>query len=136
MDKQELMEKYIKLMDCMISSKKGESGCGGDCKSGCEPENELIGEYVIVRCRDAGVHAGFLVKWDGREVTLKESRRLWYWKAGGGEHSLSGVARHGLSDGKIAGPVDLIVLPEACEIISTTSTARSSISEYQIYQAS
>ena len=34
-------------------------------------KKELIGDYVIVRCRDAGVHAGYLVDYEGRNVTLK-----------------------------------------------------------------
>ena len=45
-----------------------------------EVKKPLIGEYVLIRCRDAGVHAGILVDWEGREVQLKESRRLWYFK--------------------------------------------------------
>lgn len=31
-------------------------------------ENGMIGSYVIVRCRDAGVHAGVLKAHDGREA--------------------------------------------------------------------
>ena len=41
-------------------------------------ENKMIGKYVVVRCRDAGVHTGVLEAHDGRECVLTESRRLWY----------------------------------------------------------
>lgn len=36
--------------------------------------NGMVGKYVIVRCRDAGVHAGVLVDHSGREAVLTESR--------------------------------------------------------------
>ena len=91
-------------------------------------QSELIGEYVIVRCKDAGVHAGILERIEGRTVTLVNSRRLWYWVSGGNAHSLSGVAQHGLAEGsKIPPMVARIELLEACEVISTTKTAADSI---------
>ena len=90
-------------------------------------EKHMIGEYVIVRCRDAGVHAGVLVDYNGREVVLKKSRRLWYWKCKNG-HTLSGAGLHGITDeSKIAGELPKIVLGDACEIIPTTATAEMSI---------
>jgi len=89
----------------------------------------LIGKYVIVRARDAGVHAGVLQAQSGREVRLTESRRLWYWKCAKG-HTLNGVALNGLAKGsKIAGEVGEIAILDACEIIETTEGAESSIRE-------
>ena len=86
-----------------------------------------IGKYVIVRCRDAGVHAGTLKSRTERECELTGSRRLWYWKAGKGSAFLSGVATHGLGKGsKIGAPVD-ILLTENCEIIACTDEAAASI---------
>ena len=88
----------------------------------------LEGEYVIVRCRDAGVHAGTLVSLDGRTATLKDSRRLWYWKVANNKHSLSGVAKYGIaSDSKIPASVGTVILPEACEVLSTTDKCAASI---------
>lgn len=102
-----------------------------------EPQTEgteLIGQYVIVRCRDAGVHAGVLKSYQGREVVLHQSRRLWYWKANKG-HSLSGVADSGITpESKIPAVVATIILPEACEIISTTDVAEASIRGARIYE--
>lgn len=89
---------------------------------------ELIGEYVIVRCKDAGVHAGTLVNYENRNVILKNSRRLWLWKAAGKSHSLSGVAENGITkESKIPAAVETLILGDACEIISTTEKCHNSI---------
>lgn len=96
-------------------------------------EKHLIGEPVIVRCHDAGVHFGYLVDYQGREVVLKNSRRMWYWKAKKG-HTLSGCAIHGITDeSKIAGVVSTIVLTEACEIIACDLPAVGSIEDIHEY---
>jgi len=74
-------------------------------------------KYVIVRCRDAGVHAGEYVSHLGSEVVLTNSRRIWYWQ---GAASLSEIAVHGCSmpsECKISVPVPKITLTDACEII-------------------
>lgn len=85
-----------------------------------------IDKYVIVRCRDAGVHAGILVSKNGRSCVLKESRRLWYWKTKKGAF-LSGVAKYGLhKDSKVGCEID-IELTENCEIIPCTAEAEESI---------
>ena len=90
-------------------------------------DNGMIGKYVIVRCRDAGVHAGFLESHNGRECVLNESRRLWYWKPAKNSKFLSGVAAFGLhEDSKIGAPVK-IHLTENCEIILCTGEAAKSI---------
>lgn len=97
------------------------------------PTDHLIGEYVIVRCRDAGVHAGILVFAADRGCFLKESRRLWYWKPAKGAF-LSGVAAFGLhKDSKVGVPVDL-ALTENCEVIAVTDDARESISGAPNYE--
>lgn len=83
--------------------------------------------YVVVRCRDAGVHAGYLESYSGRECTLRESRRLWYWKPADDKSFLSGVAVAGLdSDSKVGAPVR-ITLTENCEILYCTEQAAISI---------
>ena len=90
-------------------------------------DNGMIGSYVIVRCRDAGVHAGELVSHNGRECVLKGARRLWYWKPANGAAFLSGVATEGLSDtSKVGAPVDTH-LTENCEILLCTDKAEKSI---------
>ncbi len=98
---------------------------GGESKS---IDNGMVGRYVIVRCRDAGVHTGVLVSYSGRECVLKDSRRLWYFKPANGSAFLSGVAVDGLhEDSKVGKPVEAIHLTENCEIIACSSAAEASI---------
>ena len=92
-------------------------------------QDQLIGRYVIVRCHDAGVHAGFLESRSGRECVLTQSRRLWYWKCKKSAF-LSGVAVYGLhSDSNVGAEIERICLTENCEIILCTKAAQKSISE-------
>ena len=94
-----------------------------------EPESTLIplGSYVIVRCRDAGVHAGVLRARRGRTCELSESRRLWRWYPAKGAF-LSAVASYGLKhqESKVGAPVT-IALTEDCEIILCAPDAEQSI---------
>lgn len=91
--------------------------------------SELGGQrFVIVRCKDAGVHAGYLVKHKDREVHLKYARRLWRWWG----KTLSGLATEGSfapEKCKYANPVSEIILLDACEIIPCTEEGRRSILE-------
>ena len=99
-------------------------------------EKQMIGEYVIVRCVNAGVHAGTLTSYQGQEVVLSNSRRLWYWKCLKG-HSLSGVADSGI-DGevsKIPATIKSIVLADACEILSVTDSAKQTIVGAAIHES-
>ena len=92
-------------------------------------DNGMIGKYVIVRCRDAGVHTGVLEAHEGREAVLTSSRRLWYWKPAQGKF-LSAVAGTGLSpESKVGRAVDRIHLTEDCEIIQCSKVAEVSIRE-------
>lgn len=101
-----------------------------------EKSNHVLkGKYVIVRCRDAGIHCGTLVSVDGRSVQLTNTRRLWYWKCKS-EHSLSGLARTGAhEDSKISGALDMNFLLEACEIIPVSKKAVESFIYAKIHNA-
>ncbi len=92
--------------------------------------NGMMGKYVIVRCRDAGVHAGVLESHYGRECVLTESRRLWYWKPASNKSFLSGVAVAGLhKESKVGATLPRIHLTENCEIIECSQDAENSIRE-------
>ena len=89
----------------------------------------MVGSYVIARCYAAGVHAGTVLGVDGENVILKDSRRLWSWKAQEGI-ALSGVAQHGIkSDSKLDVLNPLIYLTGVCELIPCTVDAQRSIHE-------
>ncbi len=91
----------------------------------------LTGKHVIVRTRDAGVHAGVLMGVDGDNVHLSEARRMWRWWAKK-SISLSGVALHGLADRsevRICGNISEMVIRGWCEILPTSETAQLSIAE-------
>ena len=95
----------------------------------------LIGRYVIVRCRDAGVHAGTLESAEGRSCTLTEARRLWYWKVlkGAGDF-LNGISLKGLASGsKVSAPVERLLLTENCEVIPCTSEAEQNIRSFEVF---
>jgi hypothetical protein len=84
-------------------------------------------KYVIVRCKDAGVHAGFLrrVNEADNTVDLVDSRRLWRWHG----RTLSGLAIEGTDDQsrcKFGDEVD-ITLAGWCEIIPCTEDAMKSL---------
>lgn len=101
-------------------------------------QSALIGQRVIVRATEAGVFFGTLEHVDGRMVRLSDCRRLWQWFSGGGEISLSGVARHGLlthPDVRITGPVETHEILDACEILSMTPAAIQSLETYEVARA-
>jgi hypothetical protein len=91
-------------------------------------DHPFVGKYVIARCYAAGVHAGEVVGVDGENVTLKDSRRLWSWKAKEGI-ALSGVAQHGIktSECKVDVLNPMIYLTGVCELIPCTRAAKESI---------
>jgi len=98
-------------------------------------KNSVVSDnYVIVRTYSAGVHAGELVRREGKEVELKNARRLWYWK---GAASLSQLAMEGVAcpdECKFPCEVTKIELTEAIEIIPCTERAIKSIKGVKIWK--
>ena len=91
--------------------------------------------FVIVRCREAGVHAGVLVSNKGRTVELRDSIRIWYWS---GAASWSELAVYGPKKPeacKFGVPVPKITLLEACEIIVCESAGESAIKGVKSWRA-
>ena len=80
---------------------------------------------VIVRCRSASPHFGYLKAKSGSEVTLEKARRIWRWF---GAWTLSEVATAGLdtTKSKIAAPTTVTLL-DVIEIIDCTPAAVTSI---------
>lgn len=82
-------------------------------------------KLVVVRTYGAGVHVGLLVRRDGQDVSLVESRRLWRWR---GANTLSEVALMGVSEDytRLAEPVSCD-LPTAIEVIEVAEAAAPSL---------
>ena len=102
---------------------------GGAKSTTAEKPHPFVGMYVVARCYAAGVHAGTVLGVDGENVILKDSRRLWSWKAHDGI-ALSGVAQHGIkSDSKLDSLNPMIYLTGVCELIPCTGLAKDSIND-------
>lgn len=83
----------------------------------------MIGKKVIVRGDRSGVFFGMLKAKEGKEVTLENCRRIWYWD---GAASISQIAKEGVKkpkECKFTVPVEEIVILDAIEIILCTETA-------------
>lgn len=82
----------------------------------------MKGQFVLIRTYSAGVHFGTLIERNGKEVHLKNARRLWSWQ---GALSLSEVAMKGIDvkNSKISVPVDEIIITEAIEIIPVSKNS-------------
>ena len=91
------------------------------------------GDYVIARTHSAGVFAGTLIERKGKEATLGEARRIWYWE---GAASLSQLAQSGTSSPekcKFPEPVKEVVLTEVIELLAVTTKAKQIILEVKVW---
>jgi hypothetical protein len=93
----------------------------------------MIGKYCMVRTYSAGVFAGTIKERDGKEATLTNARRIWYWK---GAASLSELATKGTSEPngcKFPAPVEEVLLTEVIEVIPITEEAAASIKSVPVW---
>ncbi len=93
-----------------------------------------IGKKVIIRGDRSGVEFGELVEHKGREVILKDARRIWFWA---GAVSLSQLAKDGTtnpSSCKFTVTVDSITILDAIEIIPCTDKAIKSIEDVEVWK--
>lgn len=92
----------------------------------------MIGKDVIIRTYSAGVHFGTLAARDGKEVTLNNARRLWYWE---GAFTLSAVAQNGVNkSSKLSVSVPEIILTEAIEIIPCSEAATANLRALEAHE--
>lgn len=96
-------------------------------KTDCLQKPDLS-NICLIRTHSAGVHFGEIVSRKGKEVKLKNARRLWCWK---GACSLSQVAIDGvdLSGSNISVALPEITLTEAIEIIPMSEKAAKQMME-------
>ena len=92
------------------------------------------GDYIICRTYSAGVFAGTLMARKGKEVELRNARRLWYWD---GAASLSQLSVDGVSrpeNCKFPCEVPTVVLTEAIELLPVSASAMKSIASVAIWK--
>lgn len=90
---------------------------------------QFVGNKVIIRAADSGVHHGVLHGVEGDSVHLKNSRRLWEWSTGGNGLSLSEVAICGIKqeESRISMQLPDLMVFGVCEIIPTHGIADATI---------
>ena len=97
--------------------------------------DELNGmKAVIVRTYSAGVFYGYLESRNGKEVVLRNARRMWQWFGA----SLSECAQSGTPDKnkcKFPEAVDRVELLEAIEILDLTDKAKKSLDDVVVWKA-
>lgn len=91
-------------------------------------------EYCMVRTFSAGVFAGYIESRNGKEIVLRNARRIWQWA---GVASLSQLATEGTSNPnncKFPIPVEKVILTEVIEIIPITEKAQKSIQGAPVWE--
>lgn len=101
--------------------------------------NQWVGAYVLARCTQAGVHAGYVVSTDEYHTVLRNVRRVHYWT---GAASLSEIAVYGLNPAKsgasrIAAAVPTLRLRDSdiCELTVCTEAGRRSVEGMPVWRA-
>jgi hypothetical protein len=116
----------VNIEDLTIKQARELAALFGTTAAKAGTDHPFVGRYVICRCYGAGVHAGELVSKSGSDVILKDSRRLWSWKAEG--VALSGVAQNGMLPGqKIDVMNPLIDLSDVIECIPAAHGVKETI---------
>jgi hypothetical protein len=89
-----------------------------------KPSHPAVGMYCVIRTYAAGVHAGRVTSVDGQNVTLTNSRRIWFWT---GALSCSEISQEGIAGGKLAIVVPLLFLTDVIEILPASQKAQECI---------
>ncbi len=91
-------------------------------------------KYYIVRGNQSGVFAGNIIERNGREVLMKNVRRLWYWD---GANSISQLAEEGTvrpRNCRFSMTVDEVLVLDAIEIDTCSEKAERSIKEVAVWK--
>lgn len=78
-----------------------------------------LGDRVLVRCRNAGIHVGTQVKRDANVLVLENANRIWRWR---GAHDLNDVAMQGVNRKEYTRisrmvPSITLTVQDVCEVI-------------------
>ena len=92
-------------------------------------------QRYIIRGDRSGVFFGEIADRNGREVTIRNCRRLWYWA---GANSLSQLAAEGVrnpSRCRFTVTVDELTVLDAIELIPCTEAACASIDGVPVWKS-
>ena len=90
-------------------------------------EEKYLDKKVIIRGDRSGVFFGTLVRREGREVELKDCRRLWYWDGAASISQLAAEGTHAPDNCKFTVAIDNIEILDAIEVIVCRDEAIKSI---------
>lgn len=128
----------LKLIEMLMSADKWENKSKKEVKSEKQEwatGSDYIGEYIILRWYDSGVHFGILDEIKDGSIYLKNSRRIRYRKTNGID--LTALAQEGLkwTDSKICAEIERIQITDSriSEIIPCSKKAIKTIKEYSIF---
>ena len=93
--------------------------------------DDMVDDYVIVRSRNEGINAGYVVRADETGIILRSARRIWYHRPKSPSLSwYEGVAVSGVSnDSKLSCPVPQKAIVENYSVTVCTHEAQVSIVE-------
>ena len=91
-------------------------------------------KYYIVRGDRSGVFFGKIEKRDGREVQMRDVRRLWYWRGATGCCKLAAEGVKYAKNCKFTMFVDELTILDAIEIHPCSNAAIASISGVQAWK--
>ena len=93
--------------------------------------------FCIVRCRNAGVHAGEVISRKGGVLTLRNSRRLWRWWSKATLSELSQFGPVNCTENKYGCVLPHLELTESdvCEVIPCTQVAQAAIRAIPVWEA-
>ena len=99
------------------------------------PPSRHIGKMCIIRTYASGVHCGEIVSQNGRQIDLKNARRLWRWDVSPHGISLSEVATYGPvgAQSKICVALKEHTILDGLEIIPCSPEAEKVIDEAPVY---
>lgn len=87
----------------------------------------MKGKYVIVRADRAGVFFGKLEEKRGREVTLSDVRKLWYWDGANAVEEIAMIGTKKPNNCKFTVSVSSMLIDECLQVISCTDEAVKTI---------
>lgn len=94
----------------------------------------MLNKKVIVRGDRSGVFFGTLIKKEGKEVTLQNARKLFYWDGAGAVEQIAvdGVSKQ--NNCKFTVVVAELVVMDAIQIIPCTDKASKCIEEVKVWK--